>query len=120
MKFIYTVLLLSCLSSSIRAMEADTRCRHSSELACCSLLVTLASSGLVTEGFMQRYSPSVNVTDQYMGEWSLSSAYKAEAGFFGVLCGSICLEESDHSCLWGHCLNCLQGLRRRISDKKTI
>ncbi len=100
-------------------MEADTSCRHSSELACCSLLATLAGSGLATEGFVQSYFLSTNATDRYMGEWSLSSAYKVEVGAFGALCGSLCLEESDHSCIWGHCLNCLQGLRRRISDKKS-
>jgi len=130
MKFIYTVLLLSCLSFSIRAMETDMRCRHSFELTCCSLLATLAGSGLATEGFVQRYFPFSNATDRYMGEWSLSSAHKVEVGAFGALCGSLCLEESDHSCIWGHCFNCLQGLSRRLRrsmskfdksfDKKTV
>ena len=95
----------------------DTRCRHSYELLCCSLMATIASGTGIAEGFLQKYFPNASVIDPCMGSWAVGRDLKIEAGCLGTLCSAACLEDADHSCCWGNCLDCLNGLKNRINDE---
>ncbi|HBR70518.1 TPA: hypothetical protein DIC20_03630 [Candidatus Dependentiae bacterium] len=96
------LLVFFLLCNSLKAMEWNTRCAHSYELLCCSLVGTLISSGAIAEGIIQQRFPDASLMDHYMGSFTLSPKTKLKGGIGLALLSTICSQEPEHSCLMGN------------------